>query len=189
MQPDYVCRLVGTFLGGGDHSSVVVDHLRVSLEGIHKDRHFGHAKLAGVREKRHHPKGTKIWNSRQWSAVSVEELQAIAEAIGWEGNIEPEWLGANLLLSGCPGLTSLPPMTRLVFPEGVTLRVYNANLPCIWPAETMEREGEVPYEKAKLFAKAALDKRGIVGWIESEGIIRPNDEVQVFLPQAPTEED
>jgi hypothetical protein len=189
MHPDYVGRVEGVYLGGGDHASTMASFLEVSPEGIYKDRHFGHSKLSGVREKRYHPKGTRIWNGRQWSAVTVGELDLIAEEMGLKERLKAEWLGANLLLSGLLCFTSLPPLTRLVFPDHTTLLVYAANPPCVWPAETMEREGGIVHDTAKRFGKAAQGKRGLVGWVERGGAIHLGDEVRVFLPQPPSEEE
>jgi MOSC domain-containing protein YiiM len=187
MEPHFTLTVEGVYLGGDGHASAPAELLHATLEGIRKDRHFGFTKLAGVREKRHHPKGTEIWNGRQWSAVSVEELAVIASNMGINTPLKAEWLGANLLFSGHPDLTHLPPTTRLVFPEGASLLVWAENLPCVWPGNTMEVAGGIPHEHASQFGKAALHRRGLVGWVERAGIIRRGDSVKVFLPQVPLE--
>ena len=43
--------------------------------------------------------GTEIRNTRQISIVSVEELAFIADSMGID-TLQPEWVGANLLVSG-----------------------------------------------------------------------------------------
>ncbi len=188
MEPDFVITVEGVYVGDQKHASSPREEIVFSLEGIRKDRHFGFSKLAGVREKRFHSKGTEIWNSRQWSAVSVEEMIAVSQEMGIGQAMNAEWVGANLLFSGYPSLTQLPPMTRLVFPSGAVLLVYAENLPCIWPGEVMlEQEPSMNQEASKLFPKAALHRRGLVGWVERAGTARTGDTVKVYLPRPPSE--
>lgn len=190
MNPDFLMSVKGIFVGTDPVVSKPVDYLTVTLEGVVKDRHFGYSKLAGVREKAFHEKGTLIFNARQWSAVDQAELAAVAREMNVP-EVKAEWLGANLLLA-TPSLaetrgfcfTKLPLLTRLVFEGGVVLLVYGENLPCKYPAEAMlAAEPEIFAGKDKYFAKAAIGKRGLVGWIERAGIIAPNETVKIHLPK------
>lgn len=73
-------------------------------------------KKRGAREPMYE-RGTEIFNRRQISIVSMEECDEIAEAMGIP-NILPEWLGANIAISGFPSLTSLKEGSRIIFPSG-----------------------------------------------------------------------
>jgi len=53
--------------------------LEFALGGIPGDRHYGHTRPSGGREKKEYPRNTPIHNNRQWSAVSAEEIGEIAE--------------------------------------------------------------------------------------------------------------
>ncbi len=184
MHPDFVLKVESVMVGNKDLLSTACEKIDISLEGVRKDRHFGFSKTAGVREKRFHEKGTEIWNSRQWSAVSVEELAEIAEGMGIP-EVKPEWLGANILFSGHAAFTQLPPLTRFVFENGVVLLEYAENLPCVFPARAMRQEDPTITEaQERLFSKSALHKRGLVGWVERAGVIRQGELVKVYLPVA-----
>ena len=88
------------------------------------------------------------------------------------------WLGANLHSR----LTELPPGTRLFFPEDATLVVEGENEPCIGPGKVIHAHHPEREKLASHFVKAAWKKRGLVGWVERPGIIRPSDTVKVMLP-------
>ncbi|MCA1668286.1 MAG: hypothetical protein LC793_13000, partial [Thermomicrobia bacterium] len=61
--------------------STPVSEVRVTLEGFEGDRHAGFTRRADNRTP-FYPRGTVIGNSRQVSIVSVEELTAMATALG-----------------------------------------------------------------------------------------------------------
>ncbi len=155
--------------------------LEFALGGIPGDRHFGHERLSGGREKKEYPRNTPIHNNRQWSAVSTEEIEGIAEKMQLD-RILPEWMGANLMISGIADLSHLPPLSKLrIFRNNeliAVLAVYGQNRPCIHPHRAMEaavgKELEVP------FTKAAADTRGLVGWVEKAGIVMVGDLVEVI---------
>jgi hypothetical protein len=154
------------------------DELLFSLDGIPNNRHFGYQRLSGGREKKFYPRGTLIRNNRQWSAVSVEELKQIADTMQLE-EVKPEWIGANLLISGIPDLSLLPGLTRLTFRPGsadeVVLIVYGQNKPCIHAHHSIENA--VSQTVKNPFTKAAANCRGLVGWVEKAGVVRVGDEV------------
>jgi MOSC domain-containing protein YiiM len=53
------------------------------------------------------------------------------------------------------------------------------NHPCRYPADIIARH----HPEAKTgFVKAAMHKRGVVGWVEAEGAIRPGDAITVWIP-------
>lgn len=97
------------------------EEISIDYGGIPGDLHFGLTKAAGAREPMY-KRGTEIFNRRQISIVSVEECLVIAEKLNIPA-VLPEWLGANISLSGHPHLTRLREGSRLVFPSGAALCV------------------------------------------------------------------
>jgi len=151
--------------------------IEVGLEGIAGDRHACLTRRANVRAP-HYPRGTVIRNTRQVSILALEELARIAAALELPG----AWLGANLVLAGIPDPTLLPSGTRLFFPDNAVLVVDDENLPCIHPGKVLQ--AKYP-ERARLkmaLPKAAMRLRGVVGWVERAGTIKPDDKVAVALP-------
>ncbi len=182
MRYDWQGRVTGVYVGQGEIVSEPGEVIHLSLKGILNDRHRGHTKLAGVRERKHHPPKEPIWNGRTVSIVSLEELAHVAELMKLS-EIKPEWVGANIAVTGIPCLTQLPPFTRLVFDSGATVFVYKANKPCRYPAEAMQQE--IPgatWDKVKCFVSSAEERRGLVGWVGYRGRIKPGDKVSILLP-------
>jgi hypothetical protein len=153
-----------------------VEALNLTLEGIQGDRHAGLTMKANVRQK-HVTKGRVIRNSRQLSLLSVEELEAIAHALELP-RIAPEWLGANLVVSGLSSFTQLQPSTRLVFESGACVAIDGHNVPCVLSGGALARACDDPTLRHR-FVKAAMGKRGLVGWVEAEGLIRRGESVTV----------
>jgi len=157
-----------------------IDSLSVGFEGFPGDRHYGFLKSAGGRDKPFYTRGTTIKNHRHWSAVSVEELSKIADLMGIS-ELQPEWIGANLIFKGIPNFTKLPPLSRIAIGRELVLVVYEENLPCDLPLPYIESGAG---RKPKMgFAKAGKDRRGLVGWIEREGKIKTGDDVHVYIPK------
>ncbi len=155
------------------------DVVEVTLEGFTGDRHAGLTYPSGGRTP-HYPRGTTIRNSRQVSLVSVEELAEAAAALGVP-EITPEALGANLLVSGIPMLSYLPPGTRLFFSTGAVLVVEGENGPCTAAgAEVQKCFPDVP-DVTTRFPKAALHQRGVVAWVERAGQIAVGDDVRAVI--------
>jgi hypothetical protein len=156
-----------------------VDALHLTLSGIAGDRHAGATRPSDARTP-WHSRGTLIANTRQLSFVSVEEC-AEAAALMDIPEVDPALLGANLLLEGFPELSFLPLATRLQFPSGATIFVTEQNAPCIHPARKLAEAFGRP-ELAALFPKAAIGRRGLVGIVEREGVVREGDAVRVIAP-------
>lgn len=154
-----------------------VPFIEVELGGVPGDRHYGLLRPADSRQKIY-SRGTMLANRRQISIVSVEECELIAEAMGLP-LIKPEWLGANLLISGIDKLTELPVGTRLLFPGGTGLICEGENLPCIAPGKVIEEASGQAVLRSK-FVPAARKRRGIVCSVEREGSIKAGDSVRVM---------
>jgi len=155
-----------------------VDRLTLRFEGIDGDCHSGLTRKADVRTLRQYPRDTPIRNVRQLTLLSVEELADIAGVMAIR-EVKPEWVGANVVTSGIPDLTLLPPSSRMQFPSGATIVVDMENEPCRYPAEIIEKHN--PDQKVG-FVKAAKNKRGVTAWVEREGKVAPGDEIVIWIP-------
>lgn len=161
-----------------DLSSSRVDAVKVTYEGFEGESHSGLVRKSCVRVRNLYKQGTEIRNVRQISILSVEDLQQIADNMGVP-DLQPEWLGANLLVSGVPNFTRLPPSTRLLFDGGASLVIDLENSPCKYPGEIIERFHPGFGDR---FAKAAVGLRGVTAWVEHEGQINTGDGIRVFVP-------
>src|SRR5210317_165613 len=181
-------RVVSVHAGSNDDMSKE-EHasIEVALDGIMGDAHRSYVRKTWAGDKQ--PEGTLRRNERQWSAVSVEELAAIQEAMGLTASPTATELGANLCLSGIRDLSRLPKGTVLRFPSGAELIVEEYNPPCHDMGKKLAgshttQSGEPLTSTA--FSKAAKLTRGIVGVVEVPGRISAGDEVQVELYETPS---
>ena len=163
-----------------------VDQLELTYQGIAGDHHVGLTRQSGAREP-WYKRGLEMRNERQLSVLCETELREVAQNMALD-EIKPGWIGANLMLEGIPDLSLLPARTVLIFEGGVSLRVDGYNGPCrIAGGEIARFSGETPSNKEKgdftatdialAFKDAAHMKRGIVVWVEREGVIRPGEKV------------
>jgi hypothetical protein len=156
-----------------------VPEVALDFGGIPGDRHYGITFPADSRQSMY-PRGTEILNRRQLTILSEEECAIIAEQLEIE-QVLPEWLGANLLISGYPKLSSLPLGSRILFPNGVGLICMGENKPCIQPGEIIQQHHEGRTNLAKDFVRAAYKRRGIVCAVESKGNIQEGETVQILI--------
>ncbi len=162
------------------------DSVTAELDGFVGDRHKSYTRKTWAGDKQ--SKGTIRRNERQWSAVSVEELAEIEQSMDLKETLSAERVGANLCLQGIPDLSRLSKGTLLKFPSGAELMVEEYNPPChhmgkILAAAYTTKSGEPLSTTA--FSKAAKLKRGVVGVIETAGVINAGDEVTVVLYEHP----
>jgi len=151
--------------------------VQVNFAGFEGDRHAGLTMLSGGRTP-FYPRGTEIRNLRQVSILSEEELNAVAAAMDLP-ELKPEWIGANLLVSGIPDLTELPLMTRLFFSNGVVLMAGGENKPCTTAGSMIQKMVPEKPGLSPLFCAVALRRRGITAWVERPGMIRQGDEIKL----------
>ena len=156
-----------------------VGEIRLLFSGIEGDCHGGFNRKSDSRMLKQFKRGTDVRNARQVSILSVEELADIADIMKIPA-VKPEWVGANLVTSGIPDLSLLPPSSRLQFPSGATIVVDMENFPCRYPAEVIEKNNP---DQAVGFVQAAMHKRGVVGWVEREGEVRSGDAIVTWIPQ------
>ena len=143
----------------GTFVSEAVDVLTLTYEGVPGDRHSGLYRESGPREP-WYPRGTPMRNERQLSILSAEECAEVATTLGIP-ELKPEWIGGNLLLSGVPELSQLPPRTLLMFPSGAAVRIDGDNGPCKKSGASIASNifGRPDLEFG--FVKAAKYKRGL----------------------------
>lgn len=148
------------------------------LSGPEGDCHMGETRLSDSRTLQTYKRNTRIRNVRQITIISVEEMAEVAHALHLP-EMNTSWLGANMVTSGIPDLTLLPPSSRLQFPSGATLVIDMENMPCRQVADVISKAHP---EKGPLFVKAATHKRGLTAWVECEGDVAVGDAITVFIP-------
>ena len=180
-----VGRVAGCFLSTDRKPSLektAREQLALTLDGIVGDCHAGRTRPSDSRTLKQYPRGIDIFNTRQISIASVEELAEVAARLDIP-EVKPEWLGANLLVEGIPDFTLLPPATRLMFSSGATLIVDLENHPCKYPAEVIERHHP---GHGLAFPKRAMKKRGFVAYVEHSGAIAKGDQIRILVPTQET---
>jgi hypothetical protein len=152
--------------------------LALTLHGPAEDCHTGETRLADSRTLPLYKRDTVIRNVRQLTLLAVEELDEIARTLDIPA-IDPGWFGANIVVSGIPDFTLLPPSTRLQFPSGATIVVDMENYPCSQIAKVVERHHTGTQFKV---VDAAMHKRGVTAWVEREGEVKAGDTIKVICP-------
>ena len=165
-----------------EQSSIIVE-----LDGVVGDRHRSYMREAWAGDKQ--PKGTVRRNERQWSAVSVEELAEITDAMDLAEPLTASAVGANFCFQGIPELSRLPKGSTIHFPSGAELMVAEFNPPCLDMgsklAETMTTRTGTPLENTA-FSKASKSLRGVVGVVEVAGIINSGDDAEITIYEHPS---
>jgi hypothetical protein len=172
-------HVVATHVWPADRSAPLpVARLELDWGGPVGDRHHGETMSSNTRQKAFYPRGTRIRNHRQLSIVDAAELAVIASALGID-SLAPGVIADNICTDGIPDLTDLPRMTRLVFEGGAVVMLGGVNLPCTVAGALVEAvHGTAP----ESFPKAAMGHRGVTGWVEHPGTIRPGAAVAVHTP-------
>ncbi len=174
-------KIISVHSGGNkDLSKDEQPIIQVELDGIVNDHHRGHVRKCYEVDKQ--PAGSPRRNERQWSAVSLEELNEIATEMGISSSISPTSTGTNLCISGIPELSRLPKGSLLKFPSGAELIVEEYNPPCKFMSDI---QGNLHGVNSTAFSKAAKLKRGVIGSVEAAGTIEKGDEVTVTLYKHP----
>ncbi len=151
--------------------------LELCPDGIVGDRHSGTLKKADGRDKGI-VRGTMIRNWRQWSAISIEEIELMRKHLNLD-ELQGALLGPNFIVSGIENFTQLPHGTLLRFPDA-ELFVEAENDPCTQAGRAIAtvHSGIAPQQ----FVKAAWHIRGLVGIVSQAGIARAGDSLEVTIP-------
>ena len=184
------CTLDSVYLGTSEDELAKQPclSLNAQLSGFVGDRHGSYSRetWAGDDKQR---EGTIRRNERQWSAVSLEELAIIADAMNLKEPLLASSLGANLCLSGLPNISKLPKGSILRFPSGAELIVEEYNPPCLDMDEKLISM-HTSKTNSKLykgdFLSAAKYCRGVVGVIEVPGMIHSGDKAVVVPYKNPS---
>jgi len=155
-----------------------IPSMPLTLQGYEGEDHSGLTRASCSRVKALYPLGSTIRNTRQLTLVSTEELAAIAADMGL-AQIDPEWLGASVVVTGIPDFSNIPPSSRLCAPSGASLTIDMQNGPCNWPAREIEQEAP---GKGALFKTAARNRRGVTAWVEHPGTLTLGDQMTLFVP-------
>ena len=177
------------------HQTRSVKSIDLNINGIIGERHYGLMERSDGRVKHIYQKNTEIRNNRQWTAMSVYEKELIDKEMGLNGQFRPEQIGMNILLDGYKNLSTLPPLTYLVFtnknellPEDsnkVVLVIYGEILPCAIAGRSVAKETGLDKD-GTLFPKKSIGYRGTSGWVERGGKINIGDNVFIYLPKGQT---
>ncbi len=158
--------------------SAPAQQAQLTYAGIPNEIHGGLTRPSCSRVLSQYARGTEIRNVRQLSVVSAEELAQIAAGCGLD-RLDPEYIGASLVIAGIPDFTHLPPSSRLQFPDGSTIVIDMENRPCHLPAKVINADFPGAGDK---FKAAAKGKRGVTAWVEREGQIHVGDAVRLHVP-------
>jgi hypothetical protein len=161
--------------------TVEVPSLVLDLDGLPFGRHRGPTRRSGGREP-WYPRGTVIRNERQVTLVAADELAAIAAALGIPA-IQPEWLGATLVIEGVPNLTLVPPRAAFHFAGGATIRVDGLNKPCRLTGRAIAAHHPGREDLEFAFVTAARYRRGLVGWVEKPGVVAAGEAAELRVPE------
>ena len=154
------------------------DILRLLFSGPEGDCHTGLTRKSDSRTLPLYKRDIDIRNVRQVTILAQEELDDIARRLDIPA-IDPSWFGANIVVTGIPDFTLLPPSTRLQFPSGATLVMDMENAPCSQIAKVVERHH--PGTQFKV-VEAATHKRGVTAWVEREGDVAAGDAIKIVIP-------
>jgi len=168
------------YTSGRENLSIPVNEIEFSFEGMQGDKHFGLTAFALTKHPEYKEK-IEVRNARQISILSVEELSSIAVEIGVP-EIKAEWLFPNLLVSGIPHLTQLPPGTMFYFDGGLIIYNGGQNFPCKIVKDVILEKYPHVEEIGKKFLKAAWEKRGLLGWVEHPKKLVIGSSFEVDLP-------
>lgn len=157
---------------------IPVDELELTFAGVVGDRHYGETMASDTRQSKVYERGTTIRNHRQASIVDVGELATIASRMGIP-RLEPGVIADNICTSGIPDLTGLPRMTRLEFGSGAVVILGGENFPCVIAGGLVH---DTYGTRPEAFPKAAMGLRGVTGWVDHPGLVRPGDSITLHPP-------
>jgi hypothetical protein len=158
-----------------------VDAVMARFDGPEGEAHGGLTRPSCSRVLAQYKRGTPIRNTRQFSILAAEDLDAIATRMGLPA-LDPALVGASMVIAGIPDLSHLPPSSRLQADGGATLVVDMENRPCQLPAKPIEAAHP---GTGATFRAAAKGRRGITAWVDAEGVLRIGQTITLHIPDQP----
>lgn len=162
------------------------ESLRFEVDGIVGDRHRGHLRPNGRRDKQ--PRGTMRRNERMWSAISTDELRHIADDMRLATALTAADITINIVFDGFASLSQLPRGSLLRFPSGLELIVEEYCAPCLSKGAELAaryRQADGSELGPTAFSKAAKHRRGLLGIVDVAGDAHLNDEVEIVIHPHP----
>lgn len=159
-------------------ASDAVEMLDLTFAGVEGEAHSGLTRPSCSRVLSQYPRDTTIRNVRQLTILSSEEMAEIAAEMGLD-RLEPEFVGASLVIAGIADVTHLPPSSRLQSENGTTLTIDMENHPCNLPGREIEA---VHPGYGKAFKAAAAGRRGVTAWVEREGRLVLGERLRLHIP-------
>ena len=154
--------------------------LTLALDGIEGSRHQGWTMPADARVP-YLPRGTTMRGTRALSLVSREDMAEAAQRLD-VAELDPRWIGANVIVEGIERFSFLPRGTRLFCEGGVILSIEAQNAPCRFAGAAIAGHTNRPEIELE-FAKIAKRLRGVVASVEHPGTIAPGCAVTARIPE------
>lgn len=155
-----------------------VDQLCLTFGGPEGEAHSGLTRPSCARVTSQYPLETEIKNTRQVTLLCADEIAKTAAEMGLD-QLEPELVGATIVVSGIPDFTHIPPSSRLQGENGATLTVDMVNRPCQLPAREIEA---VAPGFGKAYKAAAKGRRGVTASVEREGQLILGERLRLHIP-------
>jgi len=162
----------------GVRSAAIAEPVHASYAGLEGEIHSGLTRPSCVRTVTQWPEGTEIRNVRQFSILSTEEMAATAAKMGLE-RLEPEWVGASIIIEGIDDFSHVPPGSRLMNDAGTSLVIDMQNRPCHFPGQEVEKDKP---GHGRAYKTAAKGRRGVTAWVEREGPLSVGDRLTLHVP-------
>lgn len=127
------------------------------------------------------PDGEQVFNTRSWTATSLEDLQEIEAEV--KAPVEPGDLLENITFSGMEDFSKIPPGSLIVFPRRenqLVLAVWSENTPCQTLAKRFEKKHDSP-ELGRRLLRFAVHRRGVMGLVYSPGQVMVGDEAKLLV--------
>ena len=162
------------------------EFLTFDPRGIFREMHGGFARALNKRdqslcEMSDLRKGDQVFNTRSWTATSLEDLQEIGAEV--KVPVEPGDLSENITFSGMEDFSKIPPGSFIVFPRRevqLVLAVWAENTPCVSLAESFAKKHNSP-ELGRRLLSYSLHRRGVMGFVYSSGLVRVGDEAKLLV--------
>lgn len=181
------CKIEGLFIReDGSDLTCPTDMLNLDLEGIRHSsdrskKYYGFTRTSDRRAP-WLKQGIPVRNQRQITMVAKEDLAELSAKLGIE-QIRPEWLNANIFVSGLPGFSSLPRGTRFRFSDGGCILSEDRAYPCSSSARAVQKQYPDLDRIQTEFVREARTLRGLICTVEQGGRLSGGESFEVLVPE------